>query len=150
MKRSLRRKISLAALIVAMLALTTVISSCVPEAFGPNITSATITPSTISESNTGMTDEYFDVTLNTSGFDGEFQDAEVFIQIPGGSDRPANGSFSTIEPDDISTITSDPQSIPLSWFGGLEPGVYNIGATVQTDLEDYTQLDVATVEVTAN
>jgi hypothetical protein len=150
MKRSIRRTLSLAALIIVMLALTTVISSCVGDPFGPNITSATITPSTVAESNTGMTDEYFEVTLTTSGFEGEFQDAEVFIQIPGADNRPANGSFSTIEPGDISTIVNDPQSIPLSWFGGLEPGVYNIGATIQTDLEDYTQLDVATVEVTAN
>lgn len=150
MTRSNRRNLSLTALFAVLLAATLVLSSCVDSPFGPTIISATVTPSTIAQSNTGMSDEYFEVTLNTSGFEGEFQDAEVFIQVPGGDNIDSRGSFSTIEPGDISTIVSDPQTITTSWFGGLEVGVYSIGATVQTDLEDYTQLDVATVEVVEN
>lgn len=141
----LLRTLALAALVGAVVTL----SSCVDGVLGPTITNVTVNPSTISQSNTGMTDQYFDVTISTSNFEGEFESAEVFIQLPQ-DNRDSQGSFAPIESGDISTIASEPRTIPQSWFQNLEAGTYSIGATVTTDLEEVTQLDLATVTVTAN
>lgn len=143
---NIAHKLALALLIGALLTL----SSCVPDVFGPTITDVTVDPSTIAKSNTGMTDEYFDVTISTSGFEGEFESAEVFIQVPDGAPIDSLGSFRTAEDGDISTIINENQTIATSWFGDVEAGTYNIGARVTTDLEEVTQRDLATVTVTDN
>lgn len=135
-------------ILIALFAAASLLTSCeLEDAFGPDILSMTVDPSVISTSNAGMTDEYFDIAMTTTGFEGTFESAEVFIQVPGGEDIPSLGTFSTAEPGDMTTIFSEPQSITTSWFEGLDVGVYNLGATIRTDLEDYTELDLATVQV---
>lgn len=142
----LAQKLALVLLIGAALTL----SSCVDGLLGPTITSVTVTPSTIPKSQTGMTDEYFDVTINTSDFEGEFESAEVFIQVPDGAPMDSLGQFEPVEPGDMTTIVNVPRTIATSWFGDVGAGTYNIGARVTTDLEEVTQRDLTTVTVTDN
>ena len=99
---------------------------------GATIESLTIDPDTIPLSDTGMSDEYFTATLNVSGFT-EPIDPEattVFVE--------ANGEEIEAVPQDIqisgNTIILD--QIQTGWVGSLEPGTYQVGATVQTELTE--------------
>ena len=109
---------------------------------GAQIVSLTLEPNTISLSDTGMTDEYFTVTLVTGGFVDPVdpETAVVFIQEPERTEaEPGTREVSG------NTITLG--MIAKSWFAGLEPGVYNIGAEVSSETEQVRQLDLATVTV---
>lgn len=147
---TLLRKLAITLLIGAAVTL----SSCVDTPFGPDILNVTVTPSVIPLSDTGMGDEYFDVSISTTGFEGEFDSADVFIQLPnGGQVSACQGRPECIqpaEPGNLSTLVSQREAIPTAWFEDQDVGVYSIGATVTTDLEQVTQLDLATVEVVDN
>lgn len=106
-----------------------------------NIVSVDITPSTISESSTGMTDQFFTVTIVTAGFTEEIQGAEVRIQQNDRKGEPQNVSFQG------DTIVLE--RIALSWFQGLGVGEYPISARVFSadEVESVEQLDVATITV---
>lgn len=133
-------------LLLATLGLTMSImsTSCLDAVDGPQIVSVNISPNNVQKSATGMTDEFFTVTITTSGFDSALTGATVAIQEldppleaqPGASD--INGDVITL------------QQIPKSWFGGLEEGTYNIETTVNSELNELKQSNTATVTVTAN
>lgn len=109
---------------------------------GTQIVSVQITPDTIAESSTGMTDQFFTVTIETSGFIEDIADAEVFIQQNDRVGQPGNVQING------STIVLE--QIAQSWFSGLGAGVYPIGARVSSvdDIESVTQNSVATITVT--
>lgn len=133
-------------LLLATLGLTMSImsTSCLDAEEGPTIVSVDISPDTVQKSATGMTDEFFTVTITTSGFSSTLTGATIAIQEldppleaqPGSSD--INGDVITL------------QEIPKSWFGGLEEGTYNIETTVNSELNELKQSNTATVTVTAN
>ena len=110
---------------------------------GPEIASASITPDTIAESSTGMTDQFFDVTLVTSGFAFPIEGATVEIEELGRAGETTTAP--TIDGDTI--VLND---IAQSWFQGVPPGEYPITATVfsEDNAESVTQLSVVTVTVT--
>ena len=141
-RTSVRRlaRACVAGLLIAAIAVTT--SAC-EEAFGgPTILSLDIQPSTISSNNAGMSDEFFTVTISVTGFEAPIEDVELFIAE---NDRPPPGR---LDPQiNGSTITID--RIQTKWFQDMDPGVYNIGATVtdETGTSD-TRSNLAQVEVT--
>lgn len=109
---------------------------------GAEIVSLTLSPDTISLSDTGMTDEYFTATLVVDGFIDpvDVDSVEVFIQDPERVEaEPGTRDI------DGNTITLG--MIAKSWFAGLEAGVYNIGAEVSSETEQVLQLDLTTVTV---
>ena len=106
---------------------------------GPQITSVTVTPNTLSQSSTGMTDEFFEVTIVTQGFT-----APIRIQDVDGEGREG-------EPQEAPTVNGDTvviSKIAKSWFGGLEPGQYNIEVQVENNVDSVRQANAATVTVT--
>ena len=107
-----------------------------------NIVSVNVTPATISESSTGMTDQFFTVTIQTAGFTEEIEGAEVRIQQNDRKGEPQNVS---VQGDTIVL-----ERIALSWFQGLGVGEYPISARVFSadEVESVEQLDVATITVT--
>jgi len=116
---------------------------------GPEIVSMTISPSTLSVTETGMTDQFFTVTIGISGFTDEIdvEETRVFIQGP---DVEAIFQTSSIVGN---TITLG--NIATGWFQTQPVGTYDIGATVQTvpgdtgqPSEQVTQLNLATVTIT--
>lgn len=111
---------------------------------GPTITSLTITPTSVPKNDTGMTDEFFDVTIRVAGFDAPIEDVELFIAE---NNRSApNNPQKTV---DITGNTITIDNIQKTWFEGMDRGLYNIGATVtdETGTSD-TQRNLAQVEVT--
>lgn len=120
-------------------------TSCEEAFTGPTIVSLQIEPNTISvNQNTGMFDEYFNVTIQVSGFESPIDDVELFIVE---NDRPASKNPQRSTEIDGNTIRIT--RITQTWFQGMEPGVYNIGATVidEGGTSD-TQRNLAQVEVT--
>ncbi len=109
---------------------------------GPRIDSLTIEPDTLSASETGMTDEFFTATLVIAGFEDEIvlDEVEIFIQEPEVAAVPQDA---TIEGD---TIILD--QIAKSWFAGLEPEIYDIGASVESETESIRELNLTTITVT--
>ncbi len=119
-------------------------TSCIDAASDPDIVSVTVSPNTVPRSSTGMTDEFFTVTIVTSGFTSPPTGATVAIQELDPKLEAQPGAT------EINGDTITLQEIPKSWFGGLEEGTYNIETTVTSDLTDLTQSNTATVTVTAN
>lgn len=131
----------------ALMASIAVLASGCEEAFGgPTILSLTVTPDTITKNETGMTNEYFDVTIQVTGFEAEIEEVELFIAQP--YRRAPNNPMKTTE---IDGNTIRVENIQKTWFQGEEitPGTYNIGATVTdaTGTSD-TQRNLDQVEVT--
>lgn len=122
------------------------ITGCpLPEDTDPTIVSMTINPNTIAVSSTGMTDEFFTVTITTANFASTITTATVFIQDADGGNRDGTPETTTIN-GEVVTLNK----IPLSWFSGLSAGSYRLGAQIATqdNAESVTQLDLATVTVT--
>lgn len=120
-----------------------VLPSCVGEGDFPEIVSMTVDPASIPQSDTGMTDETVDVTMQVSGFTGQIVEADAYIQLQAGP-RTAQKQDFVVEGNTITLV-----GITKSWFSGLEPGDYSIGAQVVSDSgEDITQGDLATVSIT--
>lgn len=110
----------------------------------PTITQLTIEPDTITETDTGMTDEFFEVTIDVSGFDSPI--SEVELSLTGEGRQAPDPSERTMTVND-NTITVS--NIPYTWFTGLDAGSYGITATVTDESGvSITKEDLATVEVT--
>lgn len=108
---------------------------------GPSIDSLTVDPDVVSLSDTGMTDEFFSVTISFSGFE-DVVDPEltrVFIQQP--------EVDAVAEDIDVSGSTITLTRIAKTWVGGLDAGLYNIGAEVRSPTESVTQRDLATITI---
>ena len=108
---------------------------------GASIVSLSVTPSTIKQTDSGMTDEFFTVTIVTSGFEDEIDPelTRVFVQDPEIDAVPGTAELNG------STITLD--RIAKTWLGGLAPDVYSVGAEVRSDTESVTQRDLATITI---
>jgi hypothetical protein len=118
-----------------------------PDGLGTaEISSVTIEPDSIPVTNTGMTDEYFQITIQTTGFTEEITTASAKIV---GEDREA-------EPENVkidgSTVVLE--NIAQSWFGGLGPEdgetekVYEIEITVESSTIQASRSDLATITIT--
>ena len=108
---------------------------------GPSIDDLIVDPDVITLSDTGMTDEFFTVTLTVSGFE-DVVDPEltrVFIQQPE-VDAVAGST-------DVSGDTITLNMIAKTWVGGLDAGLYNVGAEVRSPTESVTQRDLATITI---
>ncbi len=117
---------------------------------GPEIVSMTISPDTLSVTETGMTDQFFTITLEVAGFTDEIDVDETRVFIQGTDEVDAIFQSSAIVGN---TITLG--MIATGWFQTQVPGVYDIGASVQTiagetgqPTEQVTQLNLATVTIT--
>ena len=130
-------------LLLAFIAI--VLTGCgelVNNATGARIANLTITPDTITATDTGMTDEFFTATMVVEGFvDPVDPDtAVIFLQEPNRLEaQPQSRSI------DGNTITLD--GIAKTWVGGLDPGVYPVGGEVRSETESVTQLDLATITI---
>lgn len=132
-------------LTILLVLVTLVLSGCgeaLNNLVGAEIVSLDIEPSTISLSETGMTDEFFTATIVVNGFTDpvDADEAVVFLQEP--SRVEAQPGFREI---DQNTITLG--MIAKSWAGGLDTGVYAVGAQVSSETEEVTQLDLATITI---
>lgn len=135
---------AMVALAAALLAAVFTLSSCEEAFTGPSIVSMTITPSTIEETEQGMFDEFFEVEIVTSGFIGEIEGAEVFIQDPFDRQAPFDESMYPVVEGNTLVI----ENISKQWFANVPPGTYDIGATVRSADAEITQRDLAQVTVT--
>ena len=119
-------------------------SSCIDlEDGSPRIASLTITPSTITRSSQGMTDQYFEITIVTENFTEPLESAQVFIQD---LNREATQSMAPQISGDTITI----KNVAFAWFTGVPVGEHAISASVfsQGDLQTATELNLATVTIT--
>ena len=126
---------------IALLLFVVLVAGCGEDLGGASIDTMTVDPDIVSLSETGMTDEFFTVTISVSGFEGviDTEATRVFIQDPLRDAVPGN----TVQ--DGNTITL--QMIAKTWVGGLDAGTYQIGAEVQSDTETVTQRDLATITI---
>ena len=89
----------------------------------------------------GMTDEFITATLTVSGFEDEILPEEtlVFIQEPQvdaiAGETTMTGSVITLS------------KIQKTWIGGLEPGIYDVGAEVRSATETVLQRNLATITI---
>ena len=116
---------------------------------GAEIVSMTISPDSVASTSTGMTDQFVTVTLVVSGFADpvNVDGTQVFIEENGVEGIYQNASLS----GDTITLTE----IATSWFQGLTPGTYQLGAEVVSvdgdngePTEQVRQLGLATITVT--
>jgi len=105
------------------------------------ITSLTLSRSTFTVSETGMTDEFITAEVSYIGFfDPVDPDrSEIFLQE---FDRAADPMSATVDGNTVLL-----EGIATSWLS-VGAGTHNIGATVTTDSESVTQLNLATVTIT--
>lgn len=139
--RTLRTMLAALAMSGAMLTL----SGCPELDDGPDIASVSISPNTVKKSSTGMTDEFFTVVIQTSGFESTLTGATVSIQD---IDPPLEA-----QPQEEPIINGDTitlNRIPKSWFSGLDVGEYAIEASVTSELTTLRRANVATITVTEN
>lgn len=117
---------------------------CVPNSMNgqnPSIDSFEIDPSTISQSDTGMDDRFFDVEIMVSGFEGRVEAVELQID-EAAREEPFN-SERQLEVHSNRVVVS---GIAMNWFQNLPPGVYHINATVTGgEGAEITERDLATV-----
>jgi hypothetical protein len=144
---SLSKRYGRSILLVLLLGLvafgTTACEEALDGGFGSTISSFTISPDRIPQSDTGMTDEFFDVSMTVSGFETPVSSVELFIQETG-QQAPLNSER------ELSVVGSSVSvsNIAKTWFNGVSPGIYNIGATVTAeDGSEVTQRNLGTVEV---
>ncbi|MBA2662534.1 MAG: hypothetical protein H0U74_09590 [Bradymonadaceae bacterium] len=123
------------------LAVTTLIIAGCPIDLGdePRIVSMNIDPSVISRSEVGMTDEYFNIELSTINFDEDITGVEVYIQL-----TPVRNAVGTVIVEGETILI---ERIAKTWFGGLEPGTYSIGAQVRTSSVTVRENNLATVVI---
>lgn len=99
-------------------------------------------PDTISATDTAMTDEYVSVVVEMSGFEEPIESYDILISenersAPDGPDRTE-----TVERDRIEV-----DGIPMSWFEGMSPGTYHLGATVESATDSATEEELGTFEL---
>lgn len=131
-----RRRAVGALLMLALL----VVAGCGDVDAGPEITAVTVEPSTIefNRYNGSMS-----VTISIAGFSGKVVEADAFIQL-----TPSPARTATKESFSQQGNTLRLEGVPRTWFQGLPPGSYQIGAAVISERgESVEQLDLATVQV---
>lgn len=129
------------ALLLGALGMLFSLTACVPLEEAPSIVSVNLSPSTIQVNRYNGT---MNVSIIIDGFEGEIVEADVFIQIP--PDSPRDAQKDSITADTGAVIL---HGVAKTWFQGLEPGLYNIGASVTSNAgETIEQLDLATVTIT--
>lgn len=125
---------------LGILALLLVVGGCGDVAAGPEITAVSVDPATIefNRYNGSMS-----VTISIAGFSGKVVEADAFIQLtPSPSRTASKDSFSQ------QGNTLRLEGVSRTWFQGLPPGTYQIGAAVVSESgESVEQLDLASVEV---
>ncbi|MFB6264404.1 MAG: hypothetical protein ABEL76_12400 [Bradymonadaceae bacterium] len=146
-----RRSLLIAVVLVAGLATSLQSCSDALQQIGPSIDRLTLTPSAVPKQDTGMTDEYIGAEIVVSGFESQLEDATIFVQTPGGRE-PAqyNSSVRSIqEGDNQTTIVIEDRNggIQKSWLRDLQPGTYDVGATVVSADAEVTKLNLTQVSV---
>lgn len=111
-------------------------------AIDPAIVDVTIEPSTITVDETGTTDEFFTVTIETRDIFAIVNDASRIWLDTGNQTRDATPESTSIE-DGVVTMT-----VPFTWAGQLEPGDYTIGAEVVGAEAIVTDPEITTLTVT--
>lgn len=143
----------LSLLLAAGLAVAT--TSCEEAFSGPSIDSATISPSEIPASDTGMGDECFTVEMSVSGFEADLEEVTIFIVEDDNQRVTATpGTFDQCKTDTAPTFTEDGSRITVEGIpktrlvSGLDPGEYGIGATI-VDVEggEVTQRGITTLRI---
>lgn len=126
---------------LGVLGILCALTSCVEPEGEPRVVTVSVEPSTIEYNHyNGL----MDVSILIANFEGEIVDADAFIQL---FPDPARDAPKTSFSADVSAI--ELQDVPKTWFQGLPPGTYQIGARVVSDAgESIEQLDLATVTVT--
>ncbi|RAL24984.1 hypothetical protein DL240_01880 [Lujinxingia litoralis] len=137
MMRTLLARTPLLLLVVALLSL----SGCLLDPTEPGIASMTITPSVISLSETGMTDEYFTIELTVVNFTDEIEEVTVFTQSPEIEAVPQ----SVVAEGNVVVLSG----ISKSWFTNFDTGAHPIGATVTSASASITERNLATVTIEA-
>lgn len=119
------------------------VTSCEEDLFfGPSIDSLVIDPDVVGvHTDGGMTDEHFTVRITVSGFEDEIDPSltTVFIQEP---ELQAVAGTAMID-GNVITLSH----IQKTWVGGLEPGVYDLGAEVRSATESALHRDLATITI---
>jgi len=118
---------------------------------GPSIDSMTITPATLSVNDTGMTDEFFTVTLEVSGFEQEIDLDETRIFFMAGPEEVEAVFGNSSQTGNQLTFGQ----IATGWFQDQPLGTYDINAEVNSVADDsgraaesVRQINLATVTIT--
>lgn len=106
----------------------------------PSISALNVVPSSVSQAEVASVD--WDVSITITDFEGAITEADAFIQLDGDSRSSGHGEF------EVSGDTVTLVDVNQAWFQGLEPGTYDLGASIVSDAgEEVTQLDLATVTI---
>ena len=118
------------------------LTSCEDLLVGARVDSMVISPDQISLSETGMTDEFFNIEITVSGFDEEIDKDSITIyrQDPRVDAVPESIS--------VNGNTIKLTRIAKSWFGNVTAaGTYNIGAELSSESQFINEQDLATITV---
>ena len=126
--------------------------SCLPaSASEGQILSVTISPNVIATSDTGMSDEFFTIEIETTGFTDPIDVDETQAYFFDG-DEQTDAVYQSARLDGDTIIL---ESIFTSWFGAQPAGSYEIGVTVNTELgitgrptASVSEFGLATVTIT--
>ena len=132
---------------IGFLALFVVLTGCGEDftASGPQVDSITIDPTTITTSQQGMTDEFFTVTVQLSGFTEpiDIEASEVFYVDASGQEVPSNSMMRSIDGADANGVCADVCTVSfdrifLNWFAGTPASEtpYDIGAEIVSEPGD--------------
>lgn len=134
-------------------------AECIDETFcfrsesGPAIGAALIDPSTVSQSETGMTDECFTVEMTITGFDAPIAEVTIFIveddsrsvTATEGTPECAADASPKFQAGDTQIAVG---GIPKPFVSGLGVGAYGIGATItDTEGNQVTERNITTLEI---
>ncbi len=101
-----------------------------------------ITPDQISLSETGMTDEFFNIEIQVSGFVGEIDKSSIHVYRENPRVEAVPESIS------VNGNTIKLSRIAKSWFGDVEEaGSFSIGAELSSDSQFINEQDLATITV---
>ncbi len=117
-------------------------TSCNELDLGASVDSMVITPNQISLSETGMTDEIFNIEIQVSAFDGEIDKSSVRIY------REKQRVEAVPETISVNGNRIKLSRIAKSWFGDVvEAGSFSIGAEMSSDSQFINEQDLATITV---
>lgn len=117
---------------------------CEDTLTGPRVLSATIDPDRIPKQDRGMSDEFFDIEMETSGFESDVQAVEFFVQTE-------RGEQTNPEPQEEPTFETGRivvNEIPKNWFADIDTvGTYPIGTEITSEQTEIRQRSITEVEV---
>lgn len=109
--------------------------------FGPQILNVTVDPSSIVHIEETLDDsQHFEITISTQDLDGEILGANVFI-----GDEQRYAAYDNMEVIDDNIVVL--HGVAYTWFQGYDPGVYDIGAEVDSENGYIFELDQAAVTI---